>query len=284
MSQVVIEHGTNRAEQKQVSNWVQSFCMSVLGFIMAVVFHQLLVYMASIALGYETTFSFGKVELKPFDVQYWSNMRVVFIYALPTLFILTLSAFLVGWLLRPNRPIKNWYLVVFWFITFSVLYLTAEMTIAPVSSLIGRGTMYQGMSVMVRWFDLQIYWTIALVILALLINISFAYFGFKVLYFYRPSSRNMYMSKYLRQIVSSNFIYPLLLLLPLAVVIAYPDSMLFFVIMLLHGLAWLPGFFIRSKYLKSSEKRKRIKRVTPAAGYVMLVVIVLLIIALRLFI
>ena len=277
------ERRSSSRPPKQVSRLLQSFCMAALGFYAAVLLHQFLVALLSVIMGYDTHVFFYAVSSKPNDFRYWGSVRVIILYALPALAVLSLCGALMWYLLRSNREIKNWYLSAFWFIVFSVVFITSEMTVSPISSMLGRGVVFQGIVIVVKWFNLGTYWTAAFAVLGVVINLFFGVVSYKILYLFRPTSRHKYLNEFHREIIITNFVYPLVLLVPLVFLVAYPDAEIFFMVMLVHALLWVPGFLFVSSYIDSTQKRKRIPRVSPEAGFAMVLAIIVITLGVKIF-
>ena len=265
---------------KGLLNWL---FIGVLSFIAVVLLHQLTIGAISLALGYETHIHFGKVDSFPQVNRFWSGTRVLALYALPSVGLIMASAFMLIALLFAPKGDINWRWVAFWLMIVAVLLGTTLMSISLISELIVNGSLFQGFAVVTRWFGLSIYWSIALLILSGVINIAFGFLCSEVLLNLAPSDfiiRDERNSP--RTVVINTFVYPMLLLFPVAIALSYPGHFFFFVVMFFHACLWLPGLLNISE-TSLRKRRSRGKNVALHSNYLLCALAIAGIIVVRLF-
>ena len=261
-------------------NWL---FIGVLSFISVVLLYQLEVGSVSCALGYETHIRFGKVDSFPQFNRCWSGTRVLALYAIPSLLLVLFSVFiLIALLFAPKGNInRRW--IAFWTMIVSALLGTTLMSISLISALSVNGSLFQGFAVVTRWFGLSLYWSIGFLILSGVINIAFGFLCSEVLLNLAPPDFIIRDEKNSpRAVVLNTFVYPMLILFPVAIVLSYPGHLSFFVVMLFHACLWLPGLFNISE-TSLRKRRSRGKNVTLHSNYLLCGLALVLIIVVRLF-
>lgn len=280
------EQSENRrrcAPEKAESSFLNSFCMAALGFLFVVITHQLLLGFMSRALGYETQITFGSVISKPFDNRYWSTSRVLAMYLLPSLAYLSLAGFLALYLLFISQKVNRLYWFLFWIMTFSVLIISTQFTLAPIGAFISKGAIYQGVSVVANWWGIDSFKLLSLSFLSLLLNILFGIISFKMIIQLSPARSTLKSRSQQRVVIWVYFIIPIVLLLPVAVFLAYPDSILVMTVMLLHAVFWLPGLFMKSYAGYRYEGKITQASETSTTNYGIVALLVLALILTRIF-
>lgn len=256
--------------------------MAALGFLAVVLSHQLILGFISYLLGYETQITFGQVISKPFDNRYWSANRVLLMYAVPTVVYLFGACLMAFYLLYIVKEVDRWYWFLFWCMVFSVLFITTQFTLAPLASFTAKGPIYQGISVVANWWGVDTFNLLIFSFISLLINIVFGIISFRLLMQLSPSRTTMQKKNTQRAVILNCFVYPIALLLPLAILLAYPQSILFFVVMFLHSLFWLPGLIMKTQHGYRFEGML-VKYSEVSQSNALLVVIVLAVILVRVF-
>ena len=282
------ERGTRkkrtRGTSEKESNAVlfQSFCIAVFAFLAVVLTHQLIVGVLSYVLDYDTQVTFGKVISKPYDTRNWSSNRVLAMYVAPSVFFIVAAISIAVYMLYTVKVVKGLYRFFFWVMVFSVLFVTAQFTLAPLAATIGKGSLYQGISVAAAWWGVDTFRLLIFSLLALLINIVFGFIGFRLLMQFSPLFTPGQKQVGQRDTIRYYFIYPIAMLMPVALLLAYPNSLVFFAAMLLHAILWLPGLYIKSQvgYRFEGTVAKATKIST---GYLLPVVVLLMVILIRIF-
>ncbi len=267
-----------RTSGKTRSSLLHSVCRACLAFLCVVLLHQFLLAAFSIKMGYETVLTFSKVDSKPYDFAHWNYSRVQLLYGLPP-FILFLSAWIVIYFMFKAQEVRGWYMFGFWWVVFSLLYVSAQLSIAPVSTAIGNGTLYQGIPVLVGYYGVSMYGLIALTVLSGISNVIFGFVAYRLLMQLSPSRTAVQSQQGKFKLVNSYYLLPLFIVFPVAVLLSYPHTIFFFGVMFLHGLLWLPGlYFIGYEYKGSQLRSERLK-----TGYSFIAVLVVLIVLIRVF-
>ena len=257
MSDVAVVDTKNSTFSKRafrhVLNW---FFLAALAFIVVVLFYQLIIGLISLGLGYQTHVHFGKVDTMPYYNRYWSNSRVLALYAFPAIFFLFVTAFvLCALLFAPEEG--NWRWVAFWVMVFSALLSSSLLSMSLISAMVARGSLYQGFAVVSSWFGLSSAWSISFITLAGFINIALGFVCSPVLLKLAPPDFILRKEKKSPMgIVINSFICPIILLFPIAILLSYPGYGSFFAVMFAHFLFWLPGLFTIS-LAKVGERRSR---------------------------
>jgi hypothetical protein len=259
------------------------YFIAALAFIGVVLFHQFMVGTVSYLLGYQTHIHFGKVDSLPAINRFWSSTRVLALYALPSALLLFLSLFiLLALLFAPKNEIE-WRWTAFWVMVFSALMGTTELSISLISALTSKGSLYQGYAVITSWFGLSLTWSIGFIILSGLINISFGFICSPALLDLAPPDFIVKkISNTHREIVLNTFVYPILLLVPIAALLSYPGYLSFFAVMFFHACLWFPGLFSESK-ASVNKRRSRGKSLESHSNYLLVGLTVLLVIIIRIF-
>lgn len=226
---------------------VHSVSVALIALVAVVLTHQCLLGAISYLLNYETQITFGKVISKPFTTAHWSSARVLLMYGLPS-FVFLLGAIVtcVHLHFSFNRS-STWYHFVFWCMVFSVLYVTTQFTLAPLGSAIGQGILYQGAAVLAKWWRMEYFTAAIFSLTSLIINLLFGFLSFKIVLALSSHTSLRYTKAGRNKIIRNNFVYPLLLLFPFALLLSFPNAMPLFILLLSHGLLWLPGLFISNQ-------------------------------------
>ena len=258
--------------------------LAVLAFIIVVVIYQAIVALLSFGLGYRTLLHFGKVDSMPYFNRFWSNSRVLAIYAAPSIFLLALTAFLLGALLYSPKDNVQWRWVAFWLMVFSAILGTTLLSTSFVSALVAKGSLYQGFAVVTSWFGLSSAWSIGFITIAGFINIALGFISSPVLLKLAPPDFMIRKEKKSPAgIIVNSFMIPLALLGVVAFFLSYPGHVSFFALMLCHALLWLPGLFTIS-LASVGSRRSRGKTTTEShSSYLLLGLTVSLIIIIRIF-
>jgi hypothetical protein len=236
----------SESEDKEGS-LLHSFTMAGLAFLFIVLSYQLFLWLTSIALGYETETTFGKVVSKPFENRYWSNARVLFMYALPSVAYLLLAAALAFYLLFMQKTVNTLYWFLFWCMVFSVFLISGQLTLSPFAAVISKGVLYQGIPVVTNWWGVEPMKLYGFMFLSFLLNIFWGIVSFRLVMQLSPSRNTMRSRSNQRNVVIYYFALPIVVLLPLALILAYPNSVWYILIMLLHFILWLPGLIMKTQ-------------------------------------
>lgn len=221
-------------------------CMALLGLLIAVLGYQFMLAGLSKALGYETKMVFGKVISAPFENKYWSSNRVMVMYAFPPVLYLLLS-FAAALYLYFTRRVDSLYRLLFWCMVFGLIFISAQLTMAPWASVQTKDSGYQGLVVVTNWWGFASQQLFVLSFFSLLINLLFGFLSFRIVMQLSPSSTAQQTRQGQRTVIRQQFIYPVLLTAVPALLLAYPSSLLFFTIVFAHILLWLPGLYIKTR-------------------------------------
>ena len=259
---------------------LRSFGIAALAFISVVMVHQFALGIMSILWGYSTHIGFGKVESIPHMFTSWSTPRVLIMYLFPSMGYLTL-AFTLMWLLYDSPRLKGGlWLYFFWVMTFIILYVSAQFSVAPFASNQGNGQFDQGVAVLSYWFGLEIYWLVSILVISVLLNLSFGFFALRLLIMFKQRNELTRKSQLHNKFIRENFGYPLLMILPIAIILAYPTTTMFIIIMFAQAILWVFGFMIRFRdYFegKAGDEGRH------ASNYIFLGAIVVLVIIIKIF-
>ncbi|HRN94167.1 MAG: hypothetical protein M9931_03325 [Chitinophagales bacterium] len=259
-----------------------SVCIATIAFIVVVLAHQLLLGCMSLALDYNTTIAFDKVVSKPFTYQYWSTNRVVFMYAFPSIFFLAVALLLMAFIMFESKRISHFYWFVFWCVVFMVWYISAQFVLAPLGIIASKGSLYQGITVLINWFGWGNAGLIASVAFGVLVNFIFGFLCFSLIIRFAITRSPLEHKTQLGGMIFSYFVLPVVLVLPVALLLSFPDSMVFFAVMFTQVLLWLPGLLIKAQYgfkvnaLPLGYSRR-------AISYALLIVTIILIVMVRIF-
>lgn len=238
-------------ELNKILKWKQllySVCIAAIAFIVVVLAHQFLLGSMSWALNYDTSISFGKVVSKPFTYQYWSTNRVIFMYALPSIFFMVVAVLLLLYLLFETKRISHFYWFVFWCVVFMVWHITAQFVIAPLGVTTSKGSLYQGISVLINWFGWGNIGLILSVAFGILLNLVFGFLCFGLIIQFAITRSPLEHNSQLLGMVFRHFVLPVILVLPIAILLSFPDSIVLFVVMFAQFILWLPGLLIKAQY------------------------------------
>jgi hypothetical protein len=226
---------------------LHSFFVAVVAFVTVVLVHQFLLGTISYMLKYDTQITFAKVTAQPFDNRYWSSNRVVLMYVFPSAVFLFGSLLCAFYMRFVIKQVTDWYRFAHWCMVFSLLYVSAQFTLAPLGAVVGKGIIYQGVAVAANWWGIDALNLVALSFGSLSINVALGFFCFRIVMQLSPSRSAWHKQSGRQEIIRNYFLYPILLLLPIVLLLSYSTSVLFFGVMLLHSLLWLPGLFIKSQ-------------------------------------
>ena len=166
------------------------------------------------------------------------------LYAWPSLFFLSI-AFLLFYNLYTNpKGISNWYKFKFWWMVFSVLYVTAIVTMAPLAYTLCDGPFYTGFAVVARWRNAGLNSLFISSGISVSLNIVAGFVAAPLLMRFSPSRSLVATRQGKKIIITRYFLLSLLAVLPVAILLAYPGGVVFFVIVLVHAILWLPGLFM----------------------------------------
>lgn len=261
---------------------IYSFLVATLNFIAVVFGYQFFVGVISYLLGYETHFYFGRIVSQPFMDEYWSNNRVIVMYAIPPLAFLSLAVFLLSRLLPKKTAINRVEFYLFWLIVFLVFFVTTQMTTAPISLYYRDSQLYQGLPVLIYWFRLPILSSVVLFFLALAINLLAGYFIYPLLL---KLAHTEYCSEdrpWKGKVVRLYFVYPLLLVLIVAIILGYMYSLAYFLVMLLSSFLWGFGMWLKDIHMYRYEGIST-NRLTIEIGYKLPLLLGILVILIRVF-
>jgi len=250
--------GTQHAiSKKAFGNFLNWMFFAVLAFISVVLLYQLLMGAMSYKLGYDTRIHFGKVDSLPQSSRYWSSARVMVLYALPALFFIFLGVFLMAVQVFNRGEVSRLKWFLFWVSVFSTVLGTTLMSLAPVPGLSAPFSTFQGFAVVVTWFHLAFYWAIAFILLAVTINLVMGLVCSQFLIKLSPRSITVKKDRDSKEIVKVSFLYPVVLVLGISFLAAYPGSFAFFIVFFIHTCLWLPGLmYTNSKALTRRSSRR----------------------------
>ncbi len=230
----------------QPGNLIYATSIAQLGLLIVVLSHQFVLAGLSKALGYQTHMVFGKVTSAPFENQYWSDNRVLVMYGFPPVLYLLL-ALAAALYLHFARQVTTFYRLLFWCMVFSLLLISAQLTLSPWASAQSKGSGYQGLVVVANWWGAQSLHLISFTFISLLLNLLFGFISFKMVLQLSPSLSAIQKREGQRMVIRQQFIYPLLITMVPALLLAYSDTVLFFIVLFIHALLWLPGLFIKTR-------------------------------------
>lgn len=261
------------------NSWINSALLAAIAFIVVVLSHQFLSAFVSHMFRYKTQVSFSEVVSKPFEYKYWSSARVLILYAMPTVLFLFLAVALASFLLYSSKKVTNWYRFLFWIMVFSVLFISAQLTSSPLGNIIARGAFYKGIAVVAFWWGVKSQTLLIFSLASLALNILFGFLTSRLLIRFTPSYSMVQEQAARRKFILTYFLLPLILIMPLAAFLSYPDGVAFFAVVLMHGLLWLPGFFIRGyQYENVSARGTKI-----SLGYALPTLLLIAVILIRIF-
>lgn len=261
---------------------IYSFLVATLCFIAVVFGYQLFVGILSYALGYETHFYFGRIVSQPFMDDYWSNNRVVLMYAFPPLLFLGFAIFVLIRLLPKKSPINRFEFFLFWIVVFSVFFVTTQMAVAPISLYYRDSQLYQGLPVLIYWFRLPIVTSLLFFGLALVINLLFGYSIYPLLLKLAHTEYCCEDRPWKGKVVRLYFVFPLLLVLLVAIILGYMYSLAYFMVMLLCSFIWGFGMWLRDLHMYRYEGIST-NRLTLTIGYKLPTLVFILVLFIRLF-
>ncbi|MBP6731106.1 MAG: hypothetical protein KA149_03550 [Chitinophagales bacterium] len=265
----------------QPGNLINATCMALLGLLIVVLSHQFMLAALSKSLGYQTNMVFGKVTSAPFENQYWSDNRVLVMYAFPPVLYLLLAV-AAALYLHFTRQVTTFYRLLFWCMVFSLLFISAQLTLAPWASLVGKGPVYQGPAVVANWWGVQSQQLFWLTFVSLLLNLLLGFLSFKMVLQLSPSLSAIQKREGQRMVIRQQFIYPLLITAVPALLLAYPATALFFLALFIHALLWLPGLFIKTR--PGFRYKGTITKSPPVElSYTLIVVLVVAVVLIRIF-
>lgn len=235
---------------------VTSFCYAMLMFTCVILFHQGLIAVMSLSLGYTTHFSFAKVDSLPYDNQHWGAYRVVLLYGVPPLLLLVISALLASRMfMHTKRKVDKWFTISYWWIVTSILYVSTQAVIPLIAYSFGKDDMYQGIPVIFNWFYVPNAIRFGIAILALVLNVLFGFLFFQFTIQFSPSRGAVFSHKKQTETVINYFLYPMLLCIPLGAFLSLPKLPSFFLVYMIVGLLWVPGLVIRGRSGQANETR-----------------------------
>lgn len=238
------------------SRLVTSLCYAMLMFMSVVLFHQGLIALLSVKLGYTTHFSFAKVDSMPYENQYWGTYRVLIMYAAPPLVLLIITALVVSRMyMHTKRKIDKWYSLSYWWVVSSILYVSTQATVPLIAYSFGKDDMYQGIPVLFNWFYVPNAIRFGIAILAIVLNVLFGFLFFQFTIQFSPSRGSVFNHKKQTETVKLYYVYPLLACIPLAVFLSLPKLPSFFIVYLILGMLWVPGLVIRGRAGQANETR-----------------------------
>ena len=255
-------------------NVIQAFCLAAIAFMLVVVAHQFLLGGLSHWLGYETRITFSKVYSLPSDNKFWGNQRVLLLYLAPSVLFFVI-ALIMYWGLAKARSINGLgYIFRFWIMFYCIIFISNLITLSPLAYFNDTGMVYQGFAVIVRWYGLALYWVLLFLAISLALNLWFGVLAYRALIQYWQSKINTKKSSLQRKVILYHFIYPYLMIVPLALFLGGKNSLLYFSSMMLHGLIWVLALFIQV-----STGFKGIRNVEPVEAGINYILLALVVIA-----
>ncbi|MCW3126061.1 MAG: hypothetical protein JWO03_1719 [Bacteroidetes bacterium] len=269
--------GTNA--ERTSGKFITSLSYACFTFALVVLFHQGLLAFLSIKLGYETHISFLRVTSKPFDNMYWSNNRVLLLYAFPPgLLILSAGVFISRMFLYSVKKIDKWFVLSFWWSVNCLLYVSTQMTIALIAYSFGRDDLYQGIPVVINWFDVSMGMTFLFSLFTVIGNLLLGFLFYQLVMQFSPTRASVLSPTKQFATIRSYFLYPLILMVPLGAFLSFPNRPFFFLFFLVNGLLWLPGLFIKVRMGFGGEariERNEIRNLKPAGIAAIIIFIIL---------
>ncbi len=116
---------------------------------------QAYIYIVSFLLGYTVKFGYHWVSVKPYEYEYWGNMRVFLIYVIPPVLCL-IAAYAIQFLqLNKMGGVTRMRIFWFWLHTCLVNVFLTQLFIMPVGINGGLTGLYQTFSIAASWFRMD---------------------------------------------------------------------------------------------------------------------------------
>jgi hypothetical protein len=116
---------------------------------------QAYIYIVSFLLGYTVKFGYHWVSVKPYEYEYWGNMRVFLIYVVPPVLCL-IAAYAIQFLqLNKMGGVTRMRIFWFWLHTCLVNVFLTQLFIMPVGINGGLTGLYQTFSIAASWFRMD---------------------------------------------------------------------------------------------------------------------------------
>jgi hypothetical protein len=245
------------------------FFFATIMFILVVMSHQLAVGILSHFMGYETHIYFGKVDSSSHLNKFWSSTRVVLLYAFPTLLLLLISGILLAGFYWSPRQLNIWRWLRFWVMVFAALFSTTMLSLPLITTILEKGSLYQGFVVIFHWFGASGGWAIFLFAVSVIANFTVGFLCSPILTYLAPPDFMVRKGKkHPRRIVMNSFVLVILLIFPISIFLSSPFFRTFFIVMFIHAILWLPGLFnINNQSLINRSSRKNI--IQPYSNYLL---------------
>jgi hypothetical protein len=203
-------------------------------------------------------------------------------YAFPPLLFLGFAIFVLIRLLPKKSPINRFEFFLFWIVVFSVFFVTTQMAVAPISLYYRDSQLYQGLPVLIYWFRLPIVTSLLFFGLALVINLLFGYSIYPLLLKLAHTEYCCEDRPWKGKVVRLYFVFPLLLVLLVAIILGYMYSLAYFMVMLLCSFIWGFGMWLRDLHMYRYEGIST-NRLTLTIGYKLPTLVFILVLFIRLF-
>lgn len=245
-------------------------------------FYQLLSAVISYSLAYKTIIHFGGIESSPHENEFWSGLRVFTLYGLPALILIALAFFNFFTLLALVEELTLFIWLRFWVMVFSLLLSTSYISIGLAQTAHLSTKLFRGLAVIAYWFDLSPIVTIFFLAIAAGLNMAAGFFCTPMFALMAPEGPSRGPKSYSQPyIVFISFAVVVLAILPFALILGYPDTLLFFSLMFFHAILWLPGMMLNDEFF---QKRNLLKsNVNPLPIYVLPVCFIVAVAMIRIF-
>ncbi len=165
-------------------------------------------------LGYDTTFGYHWVVVKPFEYKYWGNIRVVLIYAMPPLLCL-IAAYVIQFLVISKTAAASVSkMFFFWLQTCLVNFFLAQLFILPVGVKGSMTGLYQTFSIVATWFGSTGSVFIPATVLAGAVSILWGLMTAPVMQSFSFSARMISHTRGKDAIVRQVYLFPLIIASP----------------------------------------------------------------------
>lgn len=231
----------------KIKRILSSFFILLCAYVTANMFVQLYVAITGLLWGYDVKFSYHWVEVRPFGYEYWGNIRVVSMYAMPPV-LCAVFVYILHWLFFAREKAASRYrMFILWLqVCFANVFLT-QVFILPLGTKGQIVGLYQTLSIVTTWFRIPPAVLIPTMIIAGGLSIMAGFYWAPKFHSFSFSARLIQTLGGKSQIIRQLFLYPLILATPVIVVFSNPFSFLAHVASVLTLLLCYVGTFIRHR-------------------------------------
>lgn len=215
--------------QNRIQRIVTSFVFASLGFIVANIFFQLMEAGLCHAFGYKVELWFTHVTASPHEHKYWGTMRVLFIYATPSL-ILGIISVLIMRVSASNKNIISLARLFGVWLAYGMVVVFLQHFISPIMGFLIPETYYYGtFAVILMWLGMPKVIVASMILPGVIMAMAWGYVYAHEILRFSFSSRLIMSLNGKRYVWRQLYLYPFLLFMIFILVLVYPNGFLFYV-------------------------------------------------------